>query len=367
MATKTNTEINGKNYFRIRRVVGHEIVDGKKKPIIKAFYGKSKSQAEKKYQEYIIRQNQLKENTVDSNKPFGEVFKFYIDNVLSVTSKYKNSTKKLYIYVSEKFITAESEFLMRQPINAATSSDIQMAYNRFDVALSTMQTLNKILRGFTKWAMANRYCGDILSAVTIPKKKSKKTSDSEIIVWTDEEIKKIENAMRGNRLRIVFFLGLYAGMRVSEILGLKYSDIYDDVIHIKRQCYYGEMTDPKYNSFRDIPMHPVLKKEFAEHQMWHKKEMKQNKYRTDLVITTPIGTACDYSTIRHKFETIYKHNGIDWKSFHTYRRTFCTNLCKANVPIQIASKLMGHKSVDVTMRFYTLVDMEQQKAAISQL
>ena len=43
MATKTNSEINGKKYYRLRRTI-----DGKQK----SFYGSSKTDAERKLKEY---------------------------------------------------------------------------------------------------------------------------------------------------------------------------------------------------------------------------------------------------------------------------------------------------------------------------
>ena len=55
MATKKNTQINGKDYYRITKTIGHQIVDGKKTPIRKAFYGESKTQAVKKYQEWLTK------------------------------------------------------------------------------------------------------------------------------------------------------------------------------------------------------------------------------------------------------------------------------------------------------------------------
>ena len=47
--SKRGNEVNGRDYFRIRRVGGHK--NGK--PVTKAFYGRSKSEAEDKYDKYI--------------------------------------------------------------------------------------------------------------------------------------------------------------------------------------------------------------------------------------------------------------------------------------------------------------------------
>lgn len=366
MATKKNSYINGQSYYRIRRTIGHEIKDGKEVPIIKNFYGTSKTQAEEKYKNFLVEQSREKETAIDSNKTLGEVLNFYLDNVFSVSSKYKQSTKDLYIYACKRFMDSERKTLMMTPIKSVTPSDIQLAYNRFDAAYSTLQAINKTVRGFVTWAVANQYCTDFLVSVTIPNKKHSKRSD-DIIIWTDDEIEKIKESITDERWRLILYFGLYAGLRISEAIAIRYTDIYDDIIHVRQQYYRGEITTPKYGSERDIPLHPELKKELEKHRTWHKAEMKANKYKTDYIFTTQIGTLYTYYSIRQQINRAYKRYGIEPKDFHTYRRTFCTNLCRAGVPIQITSKLMGHKSIDVTMKFYTFVDMQLQFDAINKL
>ena len=95
--------------------------------------------------------------------------------------------------------------------------------------------------------------------------------------------------------------------------------------------------------------------------------MKRLGYKSDYLFTTTVGTAYDDATIRKRFSKLFYENGVPEHPFHTFRHTFCTNLCRAEVPIQVASKLMGHKSVEVTAKFYTLVDKDEQKAAINLL
>ena len=50
MAVKTNVEINGNKYYRVRKVIGKKI-DGT--PVLKPFYGKTKTEAEEKANAYI--------------------------------------------------------------------------------------------------------------------------------------------------------------------------------------------------------------------------------------------------------------------------------------------------------------------------
>ena len=366
MATKTNSHINGKDYYRLTKTIGHELVDGKKKPIRKSFYGTSKTQAEKKYHEWLIEQDRLKEQTVSSNKPLFAVLDFYADNVLGPSAKYEESTKERYIGAYHRFKKCGSTNILSMPIQDVTSADWQVAYNKYDTKQSSLNSLNSFLKGFYKWAVMNRYCTDILAAVSIPK-KDKTVRSEEITVFTDDELEKIDRITVGDRIRLMTFIGRYAGLRVSEVLGLKYSDFTEDLIRVRRQDYRGTLKAPKYNSVRDIPLHPVLKRELELHRKWHEAEMKSVGYKTDFVFTTKLGTPYDDSGIRKRFRKLFAANDMPNNPFHTFRHTFCTNLCKAGVPIQVASKLMGHKSIEVTARFYTLVNRSEQFDAIAML
>lgn len=50
MAKKTNCVVNGKEYYRVKKTVGHKS-DGT--PIKKQFYGSCKAEAEEKANEYL--------------------------------------------------------------------------------------------------------------------------------------------------------------------------------------------------------------------------------------------------------------------------------------------------------------------------
>ena len=54
MAKKTNCVINGTAYYRVTKTIGRKFNEnGVEVPVRKPFYGESKKDAEKKYQEYM--------------------------------------------------------------------------------------------------------------------------------------------------------------------------------------------------------------------------------------------------------------------------------------------------------------------------
>ena len=156
-------------------------------------------------------------------------------------------------------------------------------------------------------------------------------------------------------------------MRISEALALKYADFDGDVVHVDRQFYLGEEKPPKYNSKRTIPLHKKLKSALKAHQQWHEAEMKEKGYTTDYVCTTETGQLYHAASVRKALKRFYAKRGIPYKHIHAYRATFCTNLCRCDVPLEVASKLMGHKSLTVTAEHYALVRPDTQQDAIAKL
>lgn len=362
MATKTNTTINGKDYFRIQRVIGRK--DGK--PVRKSFYGKSEAAAIRKYDKY--KEAQIREkyerNLSADLSTFSERADTFIEEALKPSQRYAQGTKTRYISSYNTHIKGTA--LASKVATEISASDIQQFYNDLDVSQSTIRQIHKFMSAFYKWLALNNFAPNVLPAVTVPIKKDT-TRHEDIVVWTDDEIKALTGNLEGYRLRFLIILLLYTGARVGEALALKYSDFDGDTLHIKRQYFEGEIKKPKSNSVRDIPLHEIVKRELAIHKAWHNREMKKNGYKTDYVFTTESGKLIDKGNLRRSLERFYKRCRILPKHTHAYRSTFCTQLCRCGVPLEVASKILGHKNIQVTAKHYAFVQPETKQEAIKML
>ena len=361
MATKTNTTINGKDYYRLSRTI-----DGKRKQ----FYGRSKSEAERKYREYLERHYSEKDaqRHYHDNALFSERASEYIEDVLSHSQRYASATKEKYEEAYRCHIKGSD--LDRMRMRDVRPSDVQRLYNGLKVSKQTIQNVNKFMSGFGRWLMLNDYAEDIITAVEIPVKPDNKKSET-IVVWSDDEVRCIIDGCTrlSQRFRAWFMpiVMIYTGLRLGEVLSLRYSDFNNGMLNVRRQYTHGEVKDPKYKSFRSIPIHDELKDALKKHMMMHTLEMKKNGYETEYLFTTETGHLYDGANIRRALRRFYKRIGVEYKEPHTYRRTFCTRLCKAGVPIQTASELMGHKNISVTAKFYANISNEEKTSAINKL
>ena len=358
MATKKNTTVKTKGgaeyeYYRISKTIGHKYVNGKKTPIRKTFYGTSKKNAEKKYEEWKEEQKNINSKIVDNTKTFGEILEYYCENVLMVNSKYEITTREEY-YKSYKRHLKNTD-IMKQLISELSVEHVQEFYNDLDVPYFSFRMLHSFLNGFFTWSSRNGYCNNLAKDLFLPDKK-KTIRKKHIITWSDEEIDMILNSEPLYQYLPLLKFALYTGMRISELTGLKWSDISNDVIHVQRQYCNGHWKNPKRNEKRDIPLHENLKE-----------YVRNADKRHELVFTTNKGNPLTYHTMLSSVSRFYKRNGLEYKSFHTYRATFCTNLCKKKVPIQVVSKLMGHSSIETTVKYYASIGIDEKANAISML
>lgn len=354
---KTNAKINGNDYYRIRKKI-----DGQSK----SFYGRTKAEAEKKYEAWLDVQNGYASTRLcrDYVTTFDGKARDYISNVLNTSQKYANATKDRYSTAYTAHI--KGTWLGKMPVAYIRAYDVQKFYNELPVSKQTMATVNKFMAAFDRWLVLNGYAEDFLSAVEIPTKPENKRHDG-VLIWEDDEISAILSAVDGHRLKLLVYILLYTGTRISEAIALEHGDIHDGCVHIIRQCYCGEIKPPKYGSRRAVPMHDDLLKAYAEHIEWQAKDMIKNGYETDLLFTTSTGNMYDPVDIRRSLRRLYKSHGIPYKPPHTYRATFCSQLCRCGIPIEVASRLMGHKSIEVTSVHYTHVKRDSMESAIARL
>ena len=344
---------NGKEYeyFRITRTVGHRYKEGKKVPIKKQFTGSSERDAERKYKLWLM--NHEEREVFDNTKTVGELMEFYTENILSMNSKYSIGTRELYTKAYENHIKAKKITLCT--MGELRSEQIQEFYNSLQVTKSTMASVHKFMTGFMRWQKINKYGDYLLDSVVIPEKPDRRRQDG-IITWTDEEIQLILSVEPDYQLKPLIIVALYSGMRISEILGLNYGDIYDDVIHVRRQYYRGSWCPPKGNKMRLIPAHAKIK-EMLDHA----------GDPEDLIFSTANGKPLDQKNINRSLDRFYGRNGIPHKKFHAYRATFITNLCRRGVPIQTVSKLAGHENISTTAKYYASVQLDELSEAVNKL
>lgn len=204
------------------------------------------------------------------------------------------------------------------------------------------------LRGFFKWLCANSYINQnpaqLIEQPKLPKRLPK--------VMTLEEIKEIFHSDLNSTETMIVELLYDCGLRVSELVNLKMSNI--DMKSKYIQCYgkgskervvpFGSKAKnafEKYFKTRDLIM---LEKNLAEPKKLLLKENGKEISRQDV-----------YVFIRKLGEKINKHI-----SPHTLRHTFATHLLENGADLRVVQELLGHSDV-ATTQLYTHVTKKRLK------
>lgn len=374
MAKKTNTQINGKDYFRVTATVGKKS-DGT--PVRKQFYGSSKKEAENKRDEYLSKINNG--FSLDFDKiTFIDIFEKWffetVKNSISISSYTRYNTEyKLRVKTSP---FANLKLVDIKPMH------IQLYYNELIKKGNTVYTikfLNVLLTKFFNYCIkSDLIVKSPLNAVEIP---IDKTVKNKYKFLSKDDINKFIKAVDNDMDNFIFVFAIFTGIRQGEILALTIKDIdlQNDIIHINKTVnflnvdgvYKPILSTPKTkSSIREVPILENLKEMLFKYIECAKE--KHNKmqipFNADSILFS--SNKCEYSNgvrLSTKLKSFLKVNDIPPITFHALRHTFCSLLAENNVPIKTASVLMGHSNIMMTGNIYTHVTGEQKKESIKTL
>lgn len=158
--------------------------------------------------------------------------------------------------------------------------------------------------------------------------------------------------------------GILAGLRVGEILGLRWQDVRFDAkeIRIGQAAYRGSIGSPKTKrSKRTLPVPPALL------------EALQRLYamapvRDGLVFPTRTGKPHSDSTLLSRFlKPAGKRIGVSGLSWHTLRHTHATLLSQSGASPKDAQAQLGHAHIATTMDIYTHATPGHQREAVEKM
>ncbi len=159
---------------------------------------------------------------------------------------------------------------------------------------------------------------------------------------TKEELQLIIDNTKREFLKNIFYTGFYTGMRLAEILNMKWSwiDFKNDNITVK--CSDDFLTKSKKE--RDITLHPVLKPKLLSQIP---KIIDINK--DDFVFTKVKGVRFNEDFISKQFKKSVRAAGLDDKiHFHTLRHSFASNMVQKGAEILTVKELFGHEDLKTT-------------------
>ncbi len=179
-----------------------------------------------------------------------------------------------------------------------------------------------------------------------------------LVSENDDEQRQPVWSARRKKARLAFALGIYAGMRASEIRGLRRRDVdlRSKTITIRLARVAGEEATPKSGDAREIPIDPRLESILTEAC----KGLDPSAY----VATTYEGTPWSDNGIWAALRRATGRLGIEPARVHGLRHYFASALFGSGADARTVQALLGHSSLEVTQR-YAHHSRDRARAAIA--
>jgi integrase len=159
----------------------------------------------------------------------------------------------------------------------------------------------------------------------------------------EEIIRLVDNCSK--HLRPVVIVAVGTGMRKGEILGLKWSDI-----DFNNNIIY--LLDTKNGERRNVPL-----------SKWCRAALIKIRKHPESPYVFCHKDGKPFINMRKSFKSALDGAGISDFRFHDLRHTFASQLIKLGFDVRTVQELMGHKSMDMVMR-YTHLSPNQKSRAV---
>lgn len=343
------------------RVVITKIYDKKRK----YFYGKTKHEANAKLEEY--EKNLEEEYIFNNSMTYDAWLNLWLESKNDTISK---NTMQSYKSLLNKHIRPELGNYRLCNINTPLLKNFINNLKKLDLSSRSLIYIITLLKSSLRQAVID----DLLLKNPADKiVKPKLVPTKKIIALNKAETVKLLSVIKKPKYYNLFSLALRTGLRRSEILGLRWTDIDFD----KKNTLSVEQTVLKINNVAVISPSTKNKSsnrtitiddkaiQLLKHQM---KLVLANKlksydfYDHDLVFPNENGLPSKPDTISKKARQFQKLAELPKEfTFHTLRHTHATLLLKAGINFKVIQARLGHSSYQITMDTYSHVVPDNDK------
>ncbi len=338
------------------------------------------------YKEGVLTLNELVDRYLNLKK---------LDLALSTWSNYR--------YVYDHFC---KETIGRCKVTEIRYSDLLYFYKELierEISVKTLESIHCVLHPAFNMAMRDDVIrrnpsDNIISEL----KKSCKKQESKISALTLEQQTRFMDYVEKHPIFRYWFslftILLWTGARIGEVCGLRWQDVdfENRMIHINHSMtYFKRWNGEQYKcgfkvggtktmaGTRDIPMlnevYEVLQTEYEK-----QKEEGFSKLVVDgmtgFVFINRSSSLHRHSSIDHSLKRIVKcYNEeeelnaqkegrepvlLPYFSCHTFRHTFCTRLCEADMNLKVIQEIMGHRDIKTTLDIYTQISGKKKQESL---
>ena len=201
--------------------------------------------------------------------------------------------------------------------------------------------------------------------------KRPKSQEKDVSCFSIQEQKKIEQAVLNSKKDKMFgvMLCLYTGLRVGELLALKWTDfdLQKGHLSVSRSCHDGKGKDGKYIRIEDTPKTSSSRRIIPlPKQLLPLIKDYKKKSDSEYVVSSN-GKLVSVRSYQRSFDLLQRKFGIAHRGFHSLRHTFATRALECGMDVKTLSEILGHKSPTVTLNRHVHSLMEHKQDMMNRL
>jgi integrase/recombinase XerD len=236
-------------------------------------------------------------------------------------------------------------------INAGDMRNYQARLKLAGSQTSSINVYVQSIKVFFNWLLENEYIDTYPFGAVKRLKETKKN----LAFLSEAEIFAMFRACKNLEETTILSTLIYLGLRRSELVNLKLSDIEGNRVSIIGKGSKGRKLFLPENALNILNTYIASNKD------------RQSEY----VFPSPRGGGYTTEAIRLKINRIAISAGfdearVDQITPHVMRRTFATNLVENGVNMGVIQRTMGHSSIDTTMRYAKIRDTAVENVMTNQ-
>jgi integrase len=303
----------------------------------------------------------------------------YLDRWLrdSVKGTVRETTYANYSYITRTHI---SPALGRVKLKSLTPAHVRGFYGekaRTDLSAATVRKMHVVLRKALSQAVSDGIIPRNAADGVKPPRVS--APGEEIRPLTSEECGAFLEASRGERLEALCVLAVHCGLRVGELLALRWEDAdleaAKPALMVRRTLTRGEEgrgwvvgASTKSGKGRRVRLsRPAVAalKDHRKRQLEERMRLAGLWRDQGLVFPSETGSLLNPSNLRNRsFKRIKARSGVrEDLRFHDLRHTCATLLLREGVNVKVVSEMLGHASITITLNTYSHVLPDMQDSA----
>jgi integrase/recombinase XerD len=265
-----------------------------------------------------------------------------------------------YLHDVEKlvqFLEIKKYTFLPQEIELKHFQEFVKWVNELGMSVTTQARVISGIKGFYKYLLLEDVVSTDPTTLLEAPKLGRKLPD----VLSVEDINKIVDAIdlstaEGQRNKAMLETLYSCGLRVSELINLKISDLYfkDEIIKV-----IG-----KGNKERFVPIGGVAIKQIEIYKDEIRSHVKIKKDNEDFLFLNNRGTSLSRVMVFTIIKQLVVKIGLKKKiSPHTFRHSFATHLIEGGADLRAVQEMLGHESITTT-EIYTHIDRAYLRDAI---